>query len=88
MDWALGLLWWFVSTIAIFVGGTISVFIGFAIGGAIGNAVDGTIEGVAAYVAFWTIVPLMLSASVGIAQAWLLRQHIAIAQWFGATIAG
>lgn len=88
MDWVLGLLWWFVSTIAIFVGGTLAVFIGFGIGGGIGNAIDGTIEGVAAYVAFWTIVPLILAGIVGIAQAGLLRQRIPIAHWFGATLAG
>jgi hypothetical protein len=88
MDWVFGFLWWLVSTIAIFVGGTIAVFIGFGIAGAIGNAIEGTIEGVAAYVAFWTILPLILTAIVGIAQAWLLRQRIPIAHWFSATVAG
>jgi hypothetical protein len=82
MDWVFGFLWWLVSTIAIFLGGTIAVFISFGIAGGIGNAIEGTIEGVAAYVAFWTILPLILTAIVGIAQAWLLRQRIPIAHWF------
>jgi hypothetical protein len=88
MDWVFGFLWWLVSTIAIFLGGTIALFISFGIAGGIGNAIEGTIEGVAAYVAFWTILPLILTAIVGIAQAWLLRQRIPIAHWFSATVAG
>ena len=88
MDWAFGFLWWLASTIAIFFGGTLALFIGFGIGGGIGNAIEGTIEGVVAYVAFWTIAPLILTTIVGIAQAWLLRQYIPIAHWFSATVAG
>jgi hypothetical protein len=90
MDWAFAFLWWLVSTTALFFGGTIALFITFGIAGGIGNAIEGTIEGVAAYVAFWTIAPLILTAIVGIAQAWLLRewQCIPIAHWFSATVAG
>ncbi|MBD2124557.1 hypothetical protein [Trichocoleus sp. FACHB-262] len=88
MDWAFGFLWWVVSMTALFFGGIIALFIGFGSAGGIGNAIEGMIEGVAAYVAFWTIAPLILTAIVGIAQAWLLRQYIPIAHWFSATVAG
>ena len=88
IDWAFGLLWCAVSATAIFVGGFVAIYAGFFLGGLVGHAVEGTNEGIAGYVVFWTLVPLILSAAVGVAQGWLLKNRLPIAQWFGATLGG
>lgn len=88
IDWAFGLLWCAVSATAIFVGGFVAIYAGFFLGGLVGHAVEGTNEGIAGYVVFYTLVPLILSAAVGVAQGWLLKDRLPIAQWFGATLGG
>ena len=88
IDWAFGLLWCAVSATAIFVGGFVAIYAGFFLGGLVGHAVQSTNEGIAGYVVFWTLVPLILSAAVGVAQGWLLKDRLPTAQWFGATLGG
>lgn len=88
IDWAFGLLWCAVSATAIFLGGVVAIYAGFFLGGLVGHAIEGTNEGIAGYIVFWTIAPLILSAAVGVAQGWLLRGRLPIARWFGATLGG
>lgn len=87
-DWIFGLLWWLVSTIAIFVGGFVALYISYFTASQIGLAIEGTNEGAVGSVVFFFLMSLLLTAVVGTAQGWLLKQYLPIAHWFGATLAG
>ena len=88
LDWVLGLSWWLVSLSAIFVGGFVALYISYFTAGQLGFAIEGTHEGAIGAAIFLALMSLLLTAIVGAAQGWLLRQYLPIAQWFGATAAG
>lgn len=83
-----GLWWWLVSVLAIFVGGFVALYISWVTAGQMGLAIEGTNEGVVGSVVFSSLMSLLLTPAVGVAQGWLLKQYLPIAHWFGATLAG
>ncbi|MBD1915876.1 MULTISPECIES: hypothetical protein [Cyanophyceae] len=73
---------------AIFVGGFVALCISWFAAGQLGIAIEGTNEGPVGSVVFLALMSLLLTAAVGAAQGWLLKQYLPIAHWFGATLAG
>lgn len=88
INWIFGLLWWLVSTTAIFVGGIVALYISWFAAGQLGLAIEGTNEGPVGSVVFLGLMSLLLTPVIGAAQGWLLKQYLPIAHWFGATSAG
>ncbi len=88
LNWVLGLLWWLVSMSAIFVGGFVALYVSYFTAGQLGLAIEGTHEGAIGAAIFLALMSLLLTAAVGAAQGWLLRQYLPLAQWFSATVAG
>jgi len=88
LDWVLGLLWALASLSAIFVGGGVALYVSYFTAGQLGFAIEGTNEGAIGAAIFLALMSLLLTAAVGAAQGWLLRQYLPLAQWLGATVAG
>ncbi len=88
VNWVFGLLWCLVSTIAIFVGGFVALYISWITAGQLGLAIEGTNEGAVGAVVFLSLMSLLLTPAVGAAQGWLLKHYLPIAHWFGATLVG
>ena len=88
LDWVLGLLWGLVSMSAIFVGGVVALYVSFFTAGQLGFAIEGTYEGAVGAAIFLALMSLLLTAAVGAAQGWLLRQYLPLIQWWGVTVAG
>jgi hypothetical protein len=73
---------------AIFVGGVVSLYVSYFTAGQLGFAIEGTNEGAVGAAIFLALMSLLLTAAVGAAQGWLLRQYLPLAQWLGVTVAG
>ncbi|MBD2109998.1 hypothetical protein [Nodosilinea sp. FACHB-13] len=76
------------STVAIFAGGVVALYISWFTAGQLGLAIEGTNEGPVGSIVFLALMSLLLTPAIGIAQGWLLKHYLPIAHWFGATWAG
>ncbi|MBW4458710.1 MAG: hypothetical protein KME47_00425 [Nodosilinea sp. WJT8-NPBG4] len=76
------------STIAIFAGAFVALYISWFTAGQLGLAIEGTNEGPVGSIVFLALMSLLLTPAVGAAQGLLLKHYLPIAHWFGATLAG
>lgn len=88
VNWVFGLLWILVSTIAIFAGGFVALYISWITASQLGLAIEGTNEGTVGSVVFLSLMSLLLTSAIGAAQGWLLKHYLPIAHWLGAALAG
>lgn len=88
VNWVFGLWWCLVSTIAIFAGGFVALYISWILAGQLALMIEGTNEGVVGAVAFPALMSLLLTPAIGTAQGLLLKHYLPMAHRIGAALAG
>lgn len=81
--WKFGLLWAIASSVAIYLGGLVGVYAGFAVASGLSSVIpSATDTSRLGYIVFWFVTILLLGSIPGIAQGWLLKRRVpGLRQW-------